>query len=149
MLSTVDSIVAAIAYTASRDISRTDSLPRVRVWTIGIIGSGLILYPVLRTVFGASLPVFLYAAYSAQLALIVVVSRAYQEETRSAGRIRECALGIVAAVLCAILVARIPNAPDASVLSPVFAVLGSVLGYIFTYRRSASTDQTITETSAP
>jgi len=149
MLSTVDSIVAAIAYTASRDIGRTDSLPRVREWTIAIIGAGLILYPVLRTVFGASLPVVLYAAYSAQLALTVVVALVLIKKRLDprAGFVSVLS-GIVAAVVCAVLVARIPNAPDASVLSPIFAVLGSVLGYIFTYRRGASHDQATIQTSA-
>jgi Na+/proline symporter len=149
MLSTVDSIVAAIAYTASRDISQTYSLSRVRLWTLGIVVAGLVVYPVLRITLGASLAVFLYAAYSAQLALVTVVALVLiRRRLDPRAAFVSVLTGIFAAVVCAILVSGLKGAPDASVLSPVFAVIGSVLGYLLVYRRTVS-DQNELSPSAP
>ena len=138
MLSTVDSLISAIAFTAYRDLPpyiESDNLRPARLWTLGIMLAGLVVYPLLRLGMGVNLPTFLYASYSAQLSLIVIVVFALtgaRLSKRSA--IGSLVGGLLATAVTFVLAVRIPASPEIAVLPPIFAVCGSFVGYILAYR---------------
>jgi Na+/proline symporter len=142
MLSTVDSIISAIAFTADRDLpitpeSRKNRLAPARLWTLGIVVVGLGLYPLLRFILGANLPTFLYAAYSMQLSLLVIVLLAlYNKRLDGRAAVASVLCGFIATGIAFYLAIRVPD-PDAAVLPPVFAVLGATVGYAMFFRRGA------------
>lgn len=139
MLSTVNSIISAIAFTLYRDMllyTKENSLKKARLWTVAIIIFGLVVYPILRYVLGADLPTFLYASYSAQLSLLLIVMLAlYGNKLSGRPAFWSLASGLGATFISFILAARIPDKPEVAVLPPLFAVLGSSIGYILSYRR--------------
>lgn len=153
MLSTVDSIISAIAFTADRDLpliseAKKNRLAPARTWTVIIMVAGLGLYPLLRYGMGANLPTFLYGAYSMQLSLLVIVLLALYNK-RIDGRAAFVSIlgGFIATGISVWLAIRVPD-PDAAVLPPVFAVLGAVIGYALFFRRrtlAANTTATIDE----
>ncbi len=144
MLSTVDSLISAIAFTAHRDLRpsiQSRNLRSARLWTVGIMLAGLIVYPLLRLGLGADLPTFLYASYSAQLSLIVIVMFALFK-TRISKRAALGSLfgGLLSTAVTFLLALRIPSNPSVAVLPPVFAVFGSFVGYVLAYREEPSGD---------
>jgi len=154
MLSTVDSIISAIAFTADRDLpliseAKKNRLAPARTWTLIIVVAGLFIYPLLRQVAGANLPTFLYAAYSMQLSLVVIVLLALYNK-RIDGRAAFASLlgGFIATGISLYLAIRVAD-PDAAVLPPVFAVLGAVVGYVLFFRRRALAANTTTTNDAP
>ncbi len=139
MLSTVNSIISAIAFTLYRDMllyTEENSLLKARLWTVIIIIAGLIVFPILRHGLGSDLPTFLYASYSAQLSLLIIVMLALSGKKLS-GRpaLWSLASGLGATFISFILASRIPDKPEVAVLPPIFAVLGSLIGYILAYKR--------------
>ena len=62
MMSTVHSLISAIAFTAHNDlmpgVTRQTSLTAARWWTIGLVLAGMVLYPYLRIRLGATCPQF-------------------------------------------------------------------------------------------
>jgi len=157
MLSTVDSIISAIAFTAYNDLSlrRQGELPNneetvedqqnkklqsARRWTILIALVGGASYPVLRYWIGATLPTVLYAAYSAQLSLFVIVLLALlNKKLEKRASLFSLCSGIVATAISFFLAVHI-NTPAASVLPPIFAVMGAMIGYIVAYDRKAAAE---------
>ncbi|MGZ8874243.1 MAG: hypothetical protein ACXW1F_04735 [Halobacteriota archaeon] len=141
MLSTVDSIISAIAFTADQDLpflterKQRELLP-ARLWTVAIMLAGLIIYPFLRYLVGTDLPTFLYAAYSMQLSLLVIVLLAlYHRRLESRAAIASLLCGFGATLISGYL-AKSGN-PNFAVLPPMFAVLGSIIGYAIFFRRRA------------
>jgi Na+/proline symporter len=142
MLSTVDSLISAIAFTAHQDLPRlpwykhTGELATARFWTVLIAAAGLTLYPLIRWAMGANLPTFLYSAYSAQLSLVVVVLMALLRK-RIEKRAALCSLwaGFVATAIAFALALRLPDSPEAAVLPPLFACTGAAIGYVLGFNR--------------
>ncbi len=143
MLSTVDSIVSAIAFTAYKDFladsNNSNGLPAARAWTIRIVLGGLVAFPLLHLLFGSNLPAFLYAAYAAQLSLIVVVLLALYRRKLLQARAAYCSLGLglLASAVGFLLALRIPD-PRLQVLPPIVAILGAAIGYILGFAPSRS-----------
>ncbi len=137
MLSTVDSIISTIAYTAFNDMPpylKSARLLPARVWTVGIIIAGLCFYPFLRLTLGTNLPTVLYCAYSAQLSLLVVVSLVLTSRKllRSRGALLSIIGGFAGTAFAGYLAVRTQSTVVA-VLPPIFAVVGALLGYFLAY----------------
>jgi Na+/pantothenate symporter len=153
MLSTVDSIISAIAFTAHRDLrfikpANQNSLAPARKWTAGIVIAGLVAYPLLRYVFGTNLPTFLYASYSMQLSLIVVVILAlYNKQVEGRAAFASICGGFIMTGISLYLAIKVPD-PDAAVLPPIFAVLGAIVAYALFLGRSAITDRSNQKTKS-
>ncbi|MBI1746444.1 MAG: hypothetical protein HYR55_07630 [Acidobacteria bacterium] len=137
MLSTVDSIISAIAFTACKDLPpyRTmTSIRSARVWTVVIMLVGLVVYPILRQTLGANLQTILYTAYSCQLSLVVVTILAlYQRRLDKRAAILSVVLGLVATGLSGYFATKSSN-PDIGVLPPIFAIVGAAAGYLIGIR---------------
>lgn len=140
MLSTINSIMSAIAYTVERDLlgANRATLGRLRIITTGSLLVGFVVFEALRLAAGANLGVLLYGAYAAQLALIVVVSVAlFGVRISARGAVGSVALGLAFAIVYVLFAIRVGD-PRAFVLPPLFAIAGSVLGYALFYRLSDS-----------
>ena len=143
MLSTVDSIISAIAFTADRDLpliseAKKNRLAPARTWTLLIVAAGLFIYPLLRYIGGANLPTVLYAAYSMQLSLLVIILLAlYNKRIEGRAAFASILCGFIATGIALVLALRVPEDPDAAVLPPIFAVLGALVGYVLFFRRGA------------
>jgi len=138
MLSTVNSIMAAIAYTVERDLlgSNKTTLWRLRIVTIITLILGFAAYEFLRIYAGANLQTLLYGAYAAQLSLVVIVFVALYEIRISArGAIGSLSLGLTLAGLYVAFAIKVQD-QRAFVLPPLFAIAGSVIGYAMFYRTS-------------
>jgi hypothetical protein len=138
MLSTVNSIMSAIAYTVERDVlgGARAKLGRLRLITAGSLLGGFVVFQSLRRVAGASLAILLYGAYSAQLSLIVVVLVAlYGIRISAHGAVGSVAAGLAFSSVYVLFAIQIQD-PQAFVLPPLFAIGGSVLGYAFFYRET-------------
>ena len=140
MLSTVDSLISAIAFTAHRDLppyTGSGKMRSARLWTVCIALAGLAIYPAIRWLAGANLSTLLYASYSAQLSLLVIVLLALAKKRLSKrAAIWSLLGGFLATVVCCILAVRIPSNPQFAVLPPIFAILGAAAGYIFGYKEA-------------
>jgi hypothetical protein len=136
MLSTVHCMISAISFTLYEDIVRSkgrSSLTKAKWWTAAIVLSGIVIYPILRWKYDANLPTFLYGAYSAQLSLIAVAIIALVKRRLNARAATASILfGFAGTIVSVILAVRMPG-PDTAVLSPVFAVCASVVGYVLFY----------------
>lgn len=136
MLSTVDSLFAAIAYTVDRDYvgGTLRSLRRARWLSVSILVLGTALYELARHVLRANLSTLLYGAYAAQLALIVVVLLMLYS-TRLSGRaaIWSLLFGFLGTAAATYLAIR-SEKPEFAVLPPLCAILGAMAGYIMFYR---------------
>lgn len=154
MLSTVDSIISAIAFTADRDLpiiaeSKKDRLRPARAWTLIIVLVGLAIYPMLRYLIGANLPTVLYAAYSMQLSLLVIVLLAlYNKRIDGRAAFASLVSGFIATGIALYLAIQVAT-PAAAVLPPIFAVLGAVVGYVLFFRRRALAANTTATNNEP
>ncbi len=152
MLSTVDSLISAIAFTAYRDLPpyfKGNRLRPAKLWTIGITVVGLLVYPVLRYVLGAQLPTMLYTAYSAQLALLVVVAVAMlKRRLKPRAAVISIVFGIVSAFAVGGLAAHTGN-PAIAVLPPIFAVAGATIGFLLGYSPESSNTAPHAQTGLP
>ncbi len=142
MLSTVDSLLSAVAYTAYQDLSPSGHMKKLgyaKLITVLLAFIGLITYTVLRASFESSLGSLLYAAYSAQLSLFVIAVLALFGKNLDK-RAAFCSLvgGLLLTVIAGVFTLRSAN-PDVSVLPPIFAVLGSVAGYGIGFSRKKVT----------
>jgi hypothetical protein len=139
MMSTVHSLISAIAFTAHNDLLpntkvRT-SLAAARSWTIALVLAGMILYPYLRLRLGANLPTVLYGAYSVQLSLFVIALLGLLRRRLSkAAAFSSVLCGFAGTAVSVWLAVRITD-PSVSVLPPIFAVAASFIGYVLFFRR--------------
>jgi hypothetical protein len=139
MLSTVNSIISAISYTAFNDLpsfGKEKSISLARWWTISLVVAGMVVYPYLRLKLGANLPTILYGAYSAQLSLVVVAFVALLRnklERRAAFWSIIC--GFIGTAVSVIIAIYVPG-DDTSVLSGLFAFVSALVGYVLFFDRN-------------
>ena len=139
MFSTIDSIVSAISFTASRDLPPFSGKRRsARGWTLAIVLSGAFLYVWLRAGLGANLQTILYGAYSSQLSLIVVALMSLSSRpARKPAAIASILFGFVGDLIAVILAIH-TGSDAAALLPPMFAIAGALAGYVFFYRMGTS-----------
>ncbi len=151
MMSTVHGIISAIAFTADKDLRPTQHktlqdadaaaesvnsrLAGPRWITGGIMFSGLALYPLLHEAIGTDhLSTLLYAAYSMQLSLLVVVLLSlFKKNLNPRAALVSILTGFAFTILAAWAAISISD-PDAAVLPPIFAVLGAGIGYVLAFK---------------
>ena len=137
MLSTVTSILSAVSFTADRDLlpDNADNVMRVRVLSAGILLLGIVVYEGLRSIFKANLATLLYGAYSAQLCLFLVIMLAlYKKRLSARAAFWSIIIGLASAFISTGVAILKPEQPELSVVAPLFAVLGSLIGYILGYQ---------------
>jgi Na+/proline symporter len=137
MLSTVTSILSAVSFTADRDLlpDKADNIMRVRVLSAGILLLGVVVYEGLRSIFKANLATLLYGAYSAQLCLFLVIMFAlYKKRLSARAAYWSIIIGLAGAFISTIVAILRPDQPELSVVAPLFAVVGSIIGYILGYQ---------------
>ena len=142
MMSTVHSLISAIAFTAHNDLFSTAtsraSLTAARWWTIGLVMAGMVFYPYLRLRLGANLPTVLYGAYSAQLSLFVIAMLGLLRRRLSkTAAFASVLFGFLGTAVSVWLALRVTD-PSVSVLPPIFAVAAAFIGYVIFFRPDIS-----------
>jgi Na+/proline symporter len=137
MLSTVTSILSAVSLTADRDLlpDSLDNIKRVRILSAILLLLGFVVYEGLRAIFKANLPTLIYGAYSAQLSLFVCVMFAlYRRRLSARAAVWSIVTGLLFALGATALAIARSEQPELAVLPPLFAVLGSTIGYVVGYK---------------
>jgi Na+/proline symporter len=152
MLSTVTSILSAVSFTADRDLfpDNADDVSRVRALSAGFLLVGFLIYEGLRSIFQANLATLLYGAYSAQLCLFLVTMLAlYKRRLSARAALWSIVAGLLSATVATVIAVMKPDRPELAVVPPLFAVMGSFIGYILGYqlfesgRKSISSSETL------
>ena len=137
MLSTVNALLSALAFTTDRDLlpAQKEDLSQARMVTAGILIGGFVAYHAIRSASGANIGLLLYGAYAAQLSLFWAVWFALMGSRLNAyAALMSICAGIFGTVLVTCAAIWRDSDQYLSVMPPFFALAFSGVTYIFILR---------------